>query len=109
MAVAIHWGVCLNACWDTQTPHPGCGIGDPSGCRPADTPSDVGLETSPGVGLEPPGCGSGNPPGVGIETPQVWAWCGPLARPLNFPPPPPRCGPGDLPPGDLQGMLGYHL
>ena len=35
-------------------------------------------------------------PGVGLETPHVWAWR-----------PPPTCGPGD-PPGDLQGMLGYH-
>ena len=62
-------------------------------------------------------CGPGNPParplnlppGVGLETPQpdtstspwVWAW-----RPSGQTPqpPPPGCGPGDL-----QGMLGYHL
>ena len=66
------------------------------------------------------------------DTPQVWAWRHPQARPLNFPPPmvwawrplqarllnfPPGCGPGDLQgmlryhpptPGDLQGMLEYH-
>ena len=34
-------------------------------------------------------------------TPWVWAWRPPLARPLKLPP---GCGPGDL-----QGMLGYHL
>ena len=38
------------------------------------------------------------PLGVGLETPQ--------ARPLNFPP---GCGLGYHSPGDLQGMLGYHL
>ena len=46
----------------------------------------MGLDTPPGVGLE-------TPLGVGLETPQ--------ARLLNFPL---GCGPGDL-----QGMLGYHL
>ena len=88
-------GVCLSACWDTHTPWvwawkpswlwawrypPGCGPGDTLG---------VGLET---------------PLGVGLEIPQAWAW-----RPHGQTPQlPPGCGPGD-PPGDLQGMLVYHL
>ena len=55
---------------------------------------------------DPPECGPGDPLGVGLETPWVWTWRPPLARPLNFPP---GCGPGDPLPGDLQGVLGYHL
>ena len=70
-AVAVHWGVCLSACWDT--------------------PPWVWAWSSPrvwawsplGVGLDPPRCGSG--------APQGWAWRTPLARPLNFPPL--GCGP----------------
>ena len=58
----------------------------------------------------PPWCGPGDPPGVNLETPSgqtpqlspwVWTWKPPQARLLNFPA---GCGPGDL-----QGMLGYHL
>ena len=90
-------GVCLSACWDTL----GCGPGNHLGVG-LETPQGVGLETPPGVGLETPlGVGLVTPQarplnfplGVGLETPQ--------ARPLNFPH---GCGPGDL-----QGMLGYHL
>ena len=51
-----------------------------------------------GYSPPPPGMGLKIPPGLGLETP------------------PPRCGSGDPldqtpqppPPGDLQGMLGYH-
>ena len=35
----------------------------------------------------PPCVGLETPLGVGLETPQVWAWRPPQARPLNFPPP----------------------
>ena len=43
MAVAIHGGVCLSTCWDTQPP------------------MGVGLESPMGVDLETtPGCGSGD-------------------------------------------------
>ena len=64
-------------------------------------PLDVGLETPPVWAWRPPGCGSGDPPG---QTPQlppwVWAWRPPWPDPST----PPGCGPGNL-----QGMLGYHL
>ena len=57
-------------------------------------PLGVGLETHPCVGLE-------TPPVWAWRPPWVWAWRPLQARPLNFPL---GCGPGDL-----QGMLGYHL
>ena len=63
-----------------------------SACWDTQPPLGVGLETSPPLQLW-----AWRPPAVGLETP--------LARPLNFPP---GCGIGDTP-GDLQGMLGYHL
>ena len=74
----------------------------------------VGLETPQVWAWRPPRCGPGDSLGVGLET-SPWPDTStsshgygprdsPLARPLNFPP---WCGPGD-PPGDLQGMLGYH-
>ena len=45
--------------------------------------------------------------GVGLKIPPwVWAWRTPPPG-VGLENPPPRCGPGD-PPGDLQGMLGYH-
>ena len=50
-------------------------------------------------------CWDTHPLGVGLETPLGVGLETPLARPLNFPS---GCGPGDLPLGDLQGMLGYH-
>ena len=75
----------------------------PPGCGPGDPPPGVGLETPPGQTSQlPPWVWAWGPPrsdpsasplGVDLETPQN--------RPLNFPP---GCGPGDL-----QGMLGYHL
>ena len=57
------------------------------------------------LGHTSPGCWPGDPPGVGLETPLGCGPGDPPARPLNFPP---GCGPRDFPPGDLQGMLGYH-
>ena len=79
-----------------------------------------------------PQCMLGYPPGVGLETLPVWAWrpssgCGPGDLPgvgLETPPrPDPSTSPlgvgletckaywdtTPLPPGDLKGMLGYHL
>ena len=94
----LQWGVCLSACWDTPPPPPPwCGIGEPPWCEP---------KAPPDVGLEPPPCQTPQLP------PWVWAWRPPMARPLKFPP-----GVGletcmvcwDTIPGDLQGMLGYHL
>ena len=67
-----------------------------------------------------PGCGPGDTLGVGLETPWVWAWK-PLGVGLETPQgqtpqlPPwlwawkPARHAGIAPPGDLQGMLGYHL
>ena len=49
-----------------------------------------------------PGCGPGDPQMWAWNPPPVWAWRPPtLARCINFPF---GCGPGNL-----QGMLGYHL
>ena len=78
-AAAVWGGVCLSVCWDT--PPPG-----------------VGLETPPGQTPQPP--------------PWVWAWRPPRQDPSSS-----TLGVGletckaclDTPPGDLQGMLGYHL
>ena len=84
----------------------------PVGCVPAPTvaihgggglPQCILGYTPPGVGLENPKDGSGDPANVGLETPKVWAWRSPPAKPLNFPP---GSGPGDP---LLQGMLEYHL
>ena len=47
------------------------------------------------------------PPGVGLETPPTG--CLPRDPPGQTPQLSPGCGPGDPPPEDLQGMLGYHL
>ena len=78
-AVAINWRG-LPQCMLGYTP--GCGPGDP-----------------PGVGLETPLCGPGDPPwpdhssttlGLVLETCKA-------------------CWDTHPPPGDLQGMLGYHL
>ena len=76
------WGVCLSACWDTHT-HSVPGPGHPPG---------VGLEMPPlDMGLDTPGCWSGDPP----------------ARPLNLAP---SCGPGDPPtPDPLTSPLGVGL
>ena len=54
--------------------------------------------------LETPQVWAWRPPGVGLETYLGVGLETPLVRPLNFPP---KCGPAD-PPGDMQGMLGYH-
>ena len=100
-------GVCLSAFWDTHTPLV-VGLGTP--------PPGVGLETPtarhpilPGSGPEdlPPSQTPNLPLGVGLETPPLpdsssspWVWAWKPARHAGMPPPVP---------GDLQGMLGYHL
>ena len=81
-AVAISWGICFSACWDT--------------------PPWVWTWRTllPDVAMETPRCGPGDPLGVGMETPLGVGMESPLARLLKLPP---GCGPGDQ-----QGMLGYH-
>ena len=81
--------VCSSSHWGGGSASVHAGI-DPPRCGPGDPPT---------VGLETPGCGPGDPPsqiplnfplGVGLETP--------LARSLST-----------SPPGNQEGMLGYHL
>ena len=98
---AVGRRVCLSACWDTppwawawrppldvslEIPHPphGCGPGDPHQARPLNFSS---------------GCGPEDPPPS--QTPQAppWVWAWKPARHAGIHPSP----------GDLQGMLGYHL
>ena len=102
--------ICINACWDT----PWVWAWRPIRCGPVD-PLGVGLETPlgqtsqlppwvwawrpprPDQSTFPPGCGPGDPLGQTSQLPPwVWAWR--PARHIGVPPPP----------GDLQGMLGYH-
>ena len=104
-AVAVSWGVCLSACWDTL---PWVWAWRPPQVWARKSPPGLGLETPLGVGWRPPwvwvwrppGCGPGDPPSVGLETPQVspWVWAWKPARHAWI-----------HPHGDLQGMLGYHL
>ena len=78
------------------------------------TPLGVGLETPPWPDPSTSPLGVGREPSSVGQTPQlphwVWAWRSPQARPLKHP-----LGVGlegmlgYTPPGDLQGMLGYHL
>ena len=71
-AVAVCWGVCLSACWDTpprvDLEPPGCGPRDSPGCGPGDPPARP-LSFPPGCGpgqtpQAPPGCGPGNLQGM---------------------------------------------
>ena len=96
----INSTLCVSIRWWRRAWRPlRCGPGDPPGCRPGD----------------PPGCRTGGPPG---QTPQP----APLGVVLETPPPSktpqapnwvwarkPARHAGIHTPGDLQGMLGYHL
>ena len=86
-----------------------CGPGiPPTQARPLSSPQ-CGPGDSPMCGPgDPPRCGPGDhhPPGVGLETPprpgpstSPWVWAWRPAWHAGIPPPP----------GDLQGILGYHL
>ena len=89
---------------------------------PGDSSSGVGLEMPQVWTWRPPGCGPGDPPAVALKSPQVRPLNSPplvlgleipLARPLKLPPPDVALETykayWDTPPGDLQGLLWYHL